>query len=489
MSGTPERASEVRYLALLLGLTALIFLVRAPFTASFWLDETITAWIVSGSLSSVWSRSIDFQGQSPFYYILVWAVQQMFGAQEVVLRSLSIVCGGLVVVAVARIARRLSTDPATPYVAIALLVGSDSFQDAVLSARPYALAILCASCSLSALLSLRERYSVCRAALFSVFLVATFYAHYLFAVVGLVHLCVLAIERRLLMRLAPWGILVVVASMPGWAQLLSLSQRASLLSFATLPTLSIDSLSQLPAACFQLFLSTIRIAMPVVAVVSCLMGLLLAVIWDGRIRLAHTTRAGIILLAPYALVPPILFLVLSYISPSMLFVARYWSWSLVPLSLVLALLLCAVEGTRPRRIALVTTLVVLLLRVLSQDRVIEEWRGAAAQARASIDRVVLFSGLIEAEGTPQGQSKEYDEYLRAPLTVYGVEQPIDVVGLTHSEDELGKAFSSVPFTLVAARARRSAEQSPERFLRIIESKNESLSLNTHGRLIIVARVR
>ena len=128
MSGTPERASEVRYLALLLGLTALIFLVRAPFTASFWLDETITAWIVSGSLSSVWSRSIDFQGQSPFYYILVWAVQQMFGAQEVVLRSLSIVCGGLVVVAVARIARRLSTDPATPYVAIALLVGSDSFR-------------------------------------------------------------------------------------------------------------------------------------------------------------------------------------------------------------------------------------------------------------------------------------------------------------------------------------------------------------------------
>jgi hypothetical protein len=489
MSETREKEADVGYLWVLVALTALFFAIRAPFTASFWLDETITAWIVSGSLASAWTRAIDFQGQSPLYYSLVWVVRQLFGGGELVLRALSIGCGALVLFVAARIARKLSTGWTVPLVVVALLIGSDGFQDAVLSARPYALAMLCASTSLLLLLSLREGYSVGKVAAFSASLVATFYAHYLFAVVGLVHLLVLVGDRQLMRRLLPWGVVTALACVPGVFQLVSLSRRAAALSFGAMPVISIDSLWQLPAALLAWSLGVLKITVPVIAVVSCGVGVILAVIWDGRVRLGVAVRANLVLLMSYVLIPPLLFLIVSCLSPSMLLVPRYWSWSLVPLAVLLALIVGSVQGQRARKIAVLTTLVFLILRVLSQERALEEWRGAAALARASATRVVLFSGLIEAEGPSQIEVGEYYQYLRAPLLVYGVEQPIDVVGVTYSEEQLKSAFEVAPFTLVAFHARRSGVLSPERFVHTIERQGREPSLQEQGRLITVANVR
>lgn len=489
MSEAQGNASSVRCLAVLVAIATLLFLIRAPFTASFWLDETITAWVVSGSLHSAWTRAVDFQGQSPLYYSLVWVVRQFFGEEEVVLRGLSIVCGGLALVVTAHIARKLSADRALPLIVVALLIGSDGFQDAVLSARPYALAMLCASTSLFVLLSLREGYAPQKAAALSASLVATFYAHYLFIVIGLVHALVVLRDRQLVRRLVPWGMLTVIAFVPGIFQLLSLSHRAAALSFAPVPVISVESLSELPAACFAWTCAVLPVMVPLVAVVSCIVALVLAVIWDGRIRLGSAVRAHIRVLLPYILIPPPLFLVISYLSPGTLFVARYWSWSLVPLALFLGLLVCSVAGERARRIALVTTVMFVILRVLSQERVLEEWRGAAEQARASGNRVVLFSGLIEAEGEPLVGVGEYSQYLRAPLLVYGVRQPIDVVGVTYSQDKLARAFEATPFTLIALHACRSGMLSPERFLDSLERQGRTLVPEKQGRLITVANVR
>ncbi len=489
MAETHDNTAEVRYLAVLVGVIALLFSLRAPWTASFWLDETITAWIVHGSFASAWTRSIQFQGQSPLYYSLVWVIRQFLGDEELILRTLSIGCGGLVLLVAACIARKFSADRTVSLLSVALLIGSDTFQDALLSARPYALAMLCASTSLLFLLSLREVYSVRKAAALSAALIATFYAHYLFAVIGLVHVLVLLSDRRLMRRLVPWGVLTLLACAPGIFQLVSLSQRASALSFGTLPVISIDSWWQLPGELLELSLGVLRVALPVVAVVSCAVGLILALIWDGRVRISDVTRGSLVLLMPYVLIPPLLFLIVSCLSPSMLFVPRYWSWSLIPSAVLLAFVVGSVHGGRARRIASVTALVFVMMRVLSQERVIEEWREAAARVRISGERVVLFSGLIEAEGAPQTQAGEYYQYLRAPLLVYGVEQPIEVIGITSAEEQLKQMFEPTPFTLIAFHAGRSGMRSPERFLQIIERQGRTPVLEEQGHLITVARVR
>ena len=281
----------------------------------------------------------------------------------------------------------------------------------------------------------------------------------------------------------------IAACIPGVFQLVSLSRRAAALSFGTLPVISVDSLWQLPAACLAWSIGVIQVTVPVVAVVSCGVGVILAVIWGGRVRLGDAVRANVIVMMLYVLIPPILFLIVSFLSPSMLLVSRYWSWSLVPLAVLLALVLGSIQGQGARRIAVVTTLVFVILRVSSQERVLEEWREAAALARTSGKRVILFSGLIEAEGPPQIEEGEYYQYLRAPLLVYGVEQPIDVVGVTYSEEQLEDAFEVAPFTLVAFHARRSGVLSPERFLRTIQRQGREPLIQKQDRLITVANVR
>jgi hypothetical protein len=308
-------------------------------------------------------------------------------------------------------------------------------------------------------------------------------------VIGLVHVLVVLRDRQLLRKLVPWGVLTVIACIPGIFQLLSLSHRAAALSFASVPVISIESLWALPAACFAWTRAVLPVMVPIAAVVSCIVALVLAVIWDGKIRLGSAVRAHISVLLPYVLIPPPLFLFISYLSPGTLFVARYWSWALVPLAMFLGLLVCSVAGERARRVALVTTVMFVILRVLSQERVLEEWRAAAAQARASGNRVVLFSGLIEAEGEPSVGAGEYSQYLRAPLLVYGVKQPIDVVGVTYSRDQLEHAFKAPPFTLIALHARRSGMLSPERFLESLERQGRTLLLEKHGLLITVVNVR
>jgi hypothetical protein len=92
-----ENDADRKYLWSALVVSLLVFILRAPFQGSFWLDETITAWIVNGSLAGAWRRAIDFQGQSPFYFSLEWLMRNLFGSNEISLRFLSLLCGAVVV--------------------------------------------------------------------------------------------------------------------------------------------------------------------------------------------------------------------------------------------------------------------------------------------------------------------------------------------------------------------------------------------------------
>jgi len=53
-------------------------------------DEYGTLWAVEDTVATVLSRSISFQGQTPFYYLLLWPFVAIFGESETILRLPSV---------------------------------------------------------------------------------------------------------------------------------------------------------------------------------------------------------------------------------------------------------------------------------------------------------------------------------------------------------------------------------------------------------------
>ena len=95
---------------LVYGLVAAAFfalvLLRGPFTQSLWLDETVSWWVIKDSYGELWRRTLAFQGQSPFYFILLKAFSDVFGSGEWVLRLPALLFGGAALLLTFKVARR-----------------------------------------------------------------------------------------------------------------------------------------------------------------------------------------------------------------------------------------------------------------------------------------------------------------------------------------------------------------------------------------------
>jgi hypothetical protein len=107
-------------------------------TASLWLDEFGTFWVVEGDFHTMLGRAWAFQGQSPLYYTLAWGSIQVFGESELALRIPSLLLGSLSLIAVYLCARAIEGPKAGLYAAGLFWLSVPSVQSAV-NARPYAL--------------------------------------------------------------------------------------------------------------------------------------------------------------------------------------------------------------------------------------------------------------------------------------------------------------------------------------------------------------
>lgn len=463
---------ELRIGAVLTGALLLLFAVRAPWTASFWLDETISAWIVRGGVADVVRLSTEFQGQSPFYYVVLWVSGLLLGHSEIALRVLSIVCGTLSLVVLFRITVRLTSQRVAGCAAVALLLCANVFQDAVLSARPYALGLLAALLSLLYLRRLTESFSWREAALLSVSCCAAFYAHYLFAAICIAHGWHILRTPRLFRRMAGWILLSLVASLPAVPQLLSLFTRREGLSFA--PPLGIKSVFDG--------------AVPVPVVAPALLGVALGLVWGakfaGRARLSEGAR----FLLPYIVVPPLLFGAVSALGDGSLWVTRYWGWQPAAWAALGGVLVSSLSGARGRNVALAALTGFCALRLATQVRYIEDWRGAAELVRGSAGPVALYSGLVEAETGSGAASREFGEYVQAPLRVYGVQGKIESVSLAHLSDELRRLDSATEF-LVARDCRRGDTSSVAEIEDAAAAAGLRLELVRRERLMSVFQVQ
>lgn len=111
------------------------------------LDEFGTLWAIGGDFSTAVERSIDFHGQSPFYYVLAWVFLQVLGESEVVLRLPSLLLTAAAAVVVYRTGRLLHGHRAGLFAACVFWLIPTTVRFSA-GARPYSLAILLAAIAL-----------------------------------------------------------------------------------------------------------------------------------------------------------------------------------------------------------------------------------------------------------------------------------------------------------------------------------------------------
>jgi uncharacterized membrane protein len=114
---------------------------------SLWRDEFGTLWAIEGPLSDSITRVVGFHGQSPFYYVFVWALVHAFGESEIALRVPSLVFGAAAVVLTAAAARMVA-GPAAGLITAGIAWISTGVTGASVNARPYALGLLCCALAL-----------------------------------------------------------------------------------------------------------------------------------------------------------------------------------------------------------------------------------------------------------------------------------------------------------------------------------------------------
>lgn len=457
MSTTEKNNRDSVIVAGLICLLVALFAMRAPFSASLWTDETISKWIVSDTVRDVFNRAILFQGQSPFYYLLLWIISQLFGAAESTLRLLSVVCCVMTAVLVYRMTGIFTKDRAVALLSVGALLCSDVFQDALLSARPYALAILFSTGSVVLLYGLIQSFSHARAMLFTFAMIATWYAHYLFAAIALAHVVTIFRNPTLRKRMVPWCLVGIFVCAPGVIQGMSLAHRSGGLSFASMPDL----------------FGWVSGAMPIPVLVSVIVGVSLGLIWGGRFVIANHSRHAVSFLLPYIILPIVLFSAWSNVSGRSVWIPRYWSWQLPVLGVFVGVLLNSISGTRGRQVAFIVTALFFVLRISTQVRVVEDWRGVAHVLAQGTGDIVLYSGLIEAESGSGREYPEFETYLRIPLLVYGVQRPIQILGITQQEQVLADALKRAT-SFVAVRRESFGKRSPQYFTEIAEKSGIKL---------------
>ncbi len=464
---------ESRQAALCLLVVVAIFALRSPWTGSFWLDETISAWIVQGSLSDAVRRATDFQGQSPLYYSLLWASGALLGHSEAALRVLSVVFGGFALVAMFSLVRTITGQASVALVATAALLCADTFQAAVLSARPYALGVFFALASMVLLERLSRKPSQRDAALFVLSCVLCFYAHYLFAVVFLAHAWHLARRPPLARMVLGWALLGVALMLPALPQLAALFSRRTALMFAQ----PID------------FTALFKGAVPVPAVVPVLLGAALGAVWGGKVSRTSQSTAGARFLLPYVLVPVIVFAAWSFGGSQSMWVPRYWGWQAGAWSALACVLLASMQGERARKIAIVAAFGFCLLRLASQSRVSEDWRGATEAVKPLPGAVALYSGLVEVETGASASLPEFAEYVRSPLRVYGVSAPVSTLSLSRLEADLRSLPADTSSLVVFNRKLPDGSTSKDRILSAAASAGLTLEALHQDRLVSAFAVR
>lgn len=393
-------------------LLAVIFL-RGPFYNSLWLDELISYWLIKDGPAAIWNRCLEYQGQSPYYFYLLWAATLVLGSDEWALRMPSLLCGLASLYLIQRIARRwLAAEGA--WLAVIYLAAVSDVQAAFFSARPYSLALMSTLLSIFCLQRWLDSGSGKWRFIYVLSCLSAFYAHYLFAAILFVHLAIFTVTPSVVSRknFLVCLILWLALCLPGAQQVVEFASSAQIYSFAPPPSLR----------------GSLAIFLPYRLALCSICGLACAVVLGGASAL-NWRRAdikGLVCILWWWLLPLALFVPYAWLSGSSLLMQRYFLWNTPALAVFLAGFSAVLASPGALRVFFAVSMILLFRVELSRKWVIEDWKGAVARVNSETAQrhtAVLFDpGMIELDSLEwlekRQDRKEALEYLTAPIFYY-----------------------------------------------------------------------
>ncbi len=397
--------------------TALVIgcLWLVPLSSSLWLDELGTWWVVKDGLGDTVHRALTFQGQSPLYYLIVWAARAVGGNSEVVLRLPSLIATALSMLLLYRLARTLIGREAAR-LAVLVFAATQGVAFEASEARPYALATLAVIGSTYALVRWFDdgrRWSL--PLVYALLAITVVWMHYLFALALVPHALYAFVRLRRgqtevsVRRLAAVAVIVTAGVVPLAIQLASLWDRRS--------SLSIPSNGSVQDFAVVL--------LPPVLVASLFLGSLLGRMRDRvRIAPAPARPSTLVLLGSWLLFPVVTLFLVSALTPVTFLSPRYFASVTPAIALFAGWAVASLEPAAVRRIVAV---VLALLSVLAYGGTLkngEDWRGAAAFERGNADPdtiVLLHPGLVESAQLGWFSDPEKRSYLLSVQSYYAME--------------------------------------------------------------------
>ena len=425
-----------------------IILAKSPFSESLWLDETVSAWVISGNYIDVIRRAWDFQAQSPLYFLLLKGHASFWGTSEFGLRSFSVVALLLSLVFLYLFARlyfkRQEFDAKVAGIVCLGFLVQDSVIRSLISARPYCLALL----GLCGALYFVEKTRCNRLFLVpaSACILLMVYSHYLFFPATLILLYLFSQGKtfaELIKSLWLYVMLLFFLLLPAAAHLLDISKKAKEYSYSAVPT----------------FLELLKAPFPPVILVYLVCSFLLALLFCKqpitRPYLKNSKMLAFLVL--WAILAPGVCFLASYFSGSSFWLERHYLWGAPAVALCIGYS-AAILTPKAQSVFLMTLVGFALFRETARVWYFEDWKTASVfiTEAAQKEKILVHTGLIELESPRWIESPDFEtqEYLRSPLLYYGLSKDTNIISAGITKQKLETALLNAPSATIVLQNNR-----------------------------------
>ena len=386
-----------------------------PIASSVWVDEAGSWWVIRDGLSPTIERSIDATGQSPLYYVMLWAWTSATGTSEVAMRALSLAGVGVSAFLLWRLGRKLlGPDAALPAaIAFASLGGFGSVAFSAADARPYGIGLAFVVGSTLALVRWVDAPRARTAALYALLLLGAIYMVYTYAIIALGHaIFVLVRARRQALPVRQVAITVAtigLALIPAVLHLVEILNRPNI--FESVP-FSFSARRLFP---FGLLVGAAIIGLAFTHA-------------PQRVRVPRAQPGTGALLAGWTVLPLVVLAVLALAVAPKFFYARYYLAAMPGLALLAGWMLASLAQARARAAAAIALAVLTLVAYADPQHTREDWRAAAAQVEESgPGTLVLLRSGFAGSKPDRLADPQVIGLVRSPLDYYGVAGDIELL--------------------------------------------------------------
>lgn len=414
----PYSFREKIYLSLICILFIVFFI--PTMRQSLGLDETVTYWVVKDGFWDLVYRAVHYQGQSPFYYFIVWCFIQILGNAEWVLRIPSLLflilaCFFLYQLCLVLFDREWAFFSIICFICLFQMLVPDVVRDA----RPYGLAVMFSIFSILCFIQWMQDGRIKHQIAYIISSTATCYAHILFTPIFFIHLCYYFIFKEnnpkvSFRKLALTFCAIAGCILPNIYQLILLVEKRELYSFALMPGI-IDLLNAwFPIKIFILLIAGFFISY----IVPCIVHRKI------NINVDRICSKRFLFVLIWFFFPAFFLFIVSKITGSSIFLDRYYSWSYPALALVISGFVKMLDYSDSRLIAILIFPIVLILSniVYYPSLIIEDWKGATSYINSAnvVEKgpILVWPGLIEARNEKWVNDYEKQNYLLSPLSYY-----------------------------------------------------------------------